>query len=95
MVQLDLRDFARGRRQEVGKRAGQDVAGLVVDDLFEQRVADALRDAAMHLPVGDHRVDDQAGVLDDQELLDATRPVSVSTSTMATWQALENVPGGS
>ena len=70
VVQLDHRDFVRGRRQVVGERRRQDVAVLVVDDLLEQRVADALRDAAVHLAVGDHRVDQAAGVLGDEEALD-------------------------
>ena len=31
---------------------------------FEQRLADALRDAAMHLALDDHRIDDGAEVID-------------------------------
>ena len=73
MVQLDRRDFVRGRRHVVGEVGGEDVAALVVDDLLEERVADALRDAAVHLAVGDHRIDDAAGVLADQIALDARR----------------------
>ena len=71
VMQLDRRDLARGRRQIVGERGGEDIAAVVVDDLLQQRVADALRDAAMHLAVGDHRIDDAAGVLRRQEFLDA------------------------
>ena len=67
---LDRRNFARGRRQEIGERGGEDIAGRVVDDLLEQGVGDALGDAAMHLAVGDHRVDQEAGVLDRDEALD-------------------------
>ena len=70
VVQLDRRHLARGRRHVVGEIGGEDAAGLVVDDFFEQRVADALGDAAMHLALGDHRIDDAAGVLRDQILLD-------------------------
>ena len=69
-MQLDRRNFVRGRRQIVGERGGENAAVLVIDDFFEQRVADALRDAAMHLAVGDHRIDDAAGVLRHQELFD-------------------------
>ena len=60
----------RGRRQVVGERGRENVAAVVVDDFLEQRVADALRDAAMHLPVGDHRIDDAAGILGHEEFLD-------------------------
>ena len=58
-------------RQVVGPRhavvhvgAGQELAVLVVDAAFEQRLADALGDAAMHLALDDHRVDDVAEVVD-------------------------------
>ena len=70
VMQLDGRDFARRRRQIIGERAGENVASLAVDDLLQQRVADALGDAAMDLAVRDHRVDDAAGILGHQELLD-------------------------
>ena len=62
-MDLDRRDLARGRRQVVGERGGQDIAALVVDDLLEQRIGDALRHAAVDLAVGDHRIDEPAGVL--------------------------------
>ena len=74
MDDLDRRDLARGRRQEVGERGGEDVAGGVVDDLLEEGVGDPLRDAAVHLAVGDHRIDEQAGVLDGDEALDPHAP---------------------
>ena len=74
MMQLDRRNFVCGRRHVIGERGGEDRAVLVVDDLLQQRVADALRDAAMHLAVGDHRVDDLAGVLRHQEFLDDDAP---------------------
>ena len=95
MQELDRRDLAARRRQKIGERRGEDVAGFVIDDLFQQRVADALRDAADDLAVGDHRIDQAAGILGDDEPLDRDPPVSASTSTIAAWQALENVPGGS
>ena len=60
----------RGRRQIIGERSGENIAGLVVDDFLKQRVADALRDAAVHLAVGDHRIDDAAGILGDKEFFD-------------------------
>jgi hypothetical protein len=70
VVQFDRRNFARGRRHVVGERRGLRIAGLVVDDLLEQRVTDALRDAAVHLAVGDHRIDDAAGILHRKEFFD-------------------------
>ena len=70
VMQLDRRDFARGRQQVVGERAGENVAGVAVDDFLQQRIADALGDAAMDLAVRDHRIDDAAGVFRHQELLD-------------------------
>ena len=60
--------------QIVGKARGQDVAGLVVNDFLEERVADALRDAAVNLPVDDHRIDEPAGVLGHEEFVDGDVP---------------------
>ena len=45
---------------------------VVVDDLFVQRGADALRDAAMHLTVDDQRIDQRAAILRDDEALERT-----------------------
>ena len=70
MMDLDRRHLVRRRRQVVGERRGEDVAGVVVDDLFEQRVADALRDAALNLAVDDHRIDQPPGILRHQEFFD-------------------------
>ena len=64
------RDLVRGRHQVVDQRAGHQLAGLgVVDDLLEQRLGDALRDAAVQLAFDDHRVDDVAAVVDGDVLL--------------------------
>ncbi len=54
----------------VGERRGLDIAERVVDDFLEQRIADALRDAAMHLAVGNQRIDDAAGIFDGEEFFD-------------------------
>ena len=43
---------------------------LVVDGAFEQRLADTLRDAAMHLALDDHRVDDDAEIVDRRPAID-------------------------
>ena len=74
MMQLDGRDFPQGGRQIIGQRRGEDVAGLVVNDLLQQRIADALRHPAVDLAVDDHRIDQPAGVLRDQEFLDFNPP---------------------
>ena len=42
----------------------------VVGAAFHHRLAEALRDAAVHLALDDHRVDDVAEVVDRDELLD-------------------------
>ena len=46
----------------VGRR--HELAVLVVDGAFHQRLADALGDAAMHLALDDHRVDQLAEIVD-------------------------------
>ena len=70
MTQLYDRDFARRRRQVVGERRRQRIAAFIIDDLLEQRVADALRDAAMHLALSYHWVDQDAGILGDDITFD-------------------------
>ena len=52
---------ARGSRQ----RCGQRLSVLVERDLLIKRGADALRDAALHLAVDDHRIDHRAAILRD------------------------------
>ena len=67
-------------------RAGQQLAVLVVDRVLQQRLADALGDAALHLALDDHRVDDAADVVDRDEvhhLDDAGVRVDLD---LATWQ---------
>ena len=54
---------ARGMRV-VHERAGHELAVAVVDRAFQQRLADALRDAAVHLALDDHRIDHDAEVVD-------------------------------
>ena len=82
----------RERRQVVGARhavvhvaRGHELAGLVVDRALVQRLADALRDAAMDLALDDHRVDDDAEIVDRGPSSIATMPVSGSTSTSQMW----------
>ena len=70
MVDFDRWNVARGRRQVIGQRRSLNIAERVINDLFEERITDALGDAAMHLPVGDQRIDDAAGILDRKKALD-------------------------
>src|SRR6202167_1082289 len=71
MQNFDWRYLAAGRRQKIGERSGEDVGGLVVNEFLEQRIADALGDAAGDLTVDNHRIDEPAGVFGDNESLDA------------------------
>ena len=43
---------------------------VVVDRVFEQRLADALHDAAMHLAFEQQRIDGAAEIVDDGVALD-------------------------
>src|SRR5258705_2404762 len=60
--QLDLRQLGRGRQQVLGEIGADRLRGLVVDHPLEQRIADAMHDAAYDLAVDDHRVDLLAAV---------------------------------
>ena len=59
----DARHVARRRQQIILECGGQRIGVVVVLHPFEQRVADAVGDAALHLAVDDHRVDDVAAVV--------------------------------
>ena len=63
-VDLERGQIVRARHAVIHERAGDELAILVVDRAFEQRLADALRDAAMHLALDDHRIDDGAEIVD-------------------------------
>ncbi len=52
----------------VGEVRRERVAVVVVDDLFEQRLRDALREPTVHLTLGEQRVEDAPGVVDRDEL---------------------------
>src|SRR5258708_20328095 len=59
--ELELREFVHGRDEVVGQRAGLHLTGLVVvNHLFVKGLRDALRDAAVHLSVTDHPLNDLA-----------------------------------
>jgi hypothetical protein len=60
------------RHGVVHEAAGEQLAGfVVVHAVFEQRLADALHQPAVHLALDDHRVDDGAEVVDRGEAVDA------------------------
>ena len=63
-VDLERRQVIGARHAVVHERAGHELAVLVVDRAFEQRLADALRDAAVHLALDDHRIDQHAEIVD-------------------------------
>src|SRR5258708_19913679 len=54
-VELERRELVGGRDEIVGESAGPHLSGLVVvDDLFVERLRDALGDAALDLPITHH-----------------------------------------
>ena len=63
-VQMERRQVVGARHRIVHERAGQHLAGLrVVRRMLQQRLADALRDRAMRLTGGDHRIDQHAVIV--------------------------------
>ena len=63
---LDGRQFHGRRHQIVEKRAGQELALVVVDHLLEERPAHALGHPAVHLALDDERIDHLAAVVGDE-----------------------------
>src|SRR3954463_16465295 len=58
------RQVGRARHGVVHERAGEELAALrIVDRPLAQRLSGALRDAAVHLPLDDHHVDDAPNVV--------------------------------
>ncbi len=74
LARLPGRGLHRRRQQVVHERPGEVVALLVVRDLLVQRRGEAHRQAAVDLPVHDHRVDDVAAVVDRDEAPDLDLP---------------------
>ena len=58
--------------------------------LFQQCLADAVCDAAMHLAMHDHRIYRTSDIIDRAVRTIAATPVSGSTSTSQTWQPYGN-----
>ena len=69
----DRRHLGRARQHVVGKRRSERLPLRVERHLLVERGADALRGAAEHLPVDDHRVHQRAAVLDDDVVEDLDR----------------------
>src|SRR5260370_196759 len=62
-----LGDLANARDEVVDHRGGTRRALVVEDDFLEHCLPDALRDAAMHLSLGEQRVDDAAAIVDREK----------------------------
>src|SRR5437660_315764 len=58
------RNIRRAWHGVIHERAGEELAGRIVDDVLAQGLADALGETAVHLAFHDHRVDDDAAVID-------------------------------
>ena len=78
--------YVGARHGVIHERAGDELALLVVDRAFAERLADALGDAAMHLAFDDHRIDQHAEIVDRGPADDSVLPVSGSISTSQIWQ---------
>ena len=68
---LHRRNLGHRRNEIVGEGAGEELAGLVVDELLVERGGDALHEGAAHLAVGDHRIEQAAGVVHGDVAVDA------------------------
>ena len=65
--QLEGGQLGGGDDPVVGEVGGERVAVVVVDELLDERLRDALGDAAVALALGEQRVEDAAGVVDGDE----------------------------
>ena len=63
-VHRELRRVVRAGHRVVHVRAAEQLALLVINDVFQQGLANALRNAAMELTVHQHRIDDGAEIVD-------------------------------
>ena len=84
-LDLERRQVVGARHAIVHEARRQQLAVAVVMRAFEQRLADALGDAAMHLAFDDHRIDELAEVVDRGPASIVTTPVSGSISTSQMW----------
>ncbi len=73
-VDLEVRQVGGARHRVVHVGRGEELAALlVVHAAFEQRLADALREPAVHLALDDHGIDDVAEVVAGAEVHDRRR----------------------
>ncbi|TPW17065.1 MAG: hypothetical protein FD126_3736, partial [Elusimicrobia bacterium] len=69
VVQLEHRQVAGLRRGVLHEASRQELARLVVHDLFPQGLGDSLGDPAVELPLEEHGVDDRSHVVHADEAL--------------------------
>src|SRR6266545_6372238 len=55
----------------IHQRAGHHLTVFAIEHFLPQRFAEALRDAAVNLSFDDHRIDDNAAVVDQDEFFDS------------------------
>ena len=67
---FDPRHHVRARHGVIHELAGDQLAVVVIDGLLPQRLADALRDAAVHLAVDDQRIHNVAAIVHRDVALD-------------------------
>ena len=85
-VQLEAREVGGARQRVVHERAGQQLPVVVVDGLLDHRLADALRQPAVNLPLDDQRIDQVARVVTATSFSSFGSPVSRSISSIEMWQ---------
>ena len=91
--ELHARHFQRRRQQIVGERGVQQLPLLVEHQLLVERIADALRHAAMDLAGQDQRVDHRAAVVHHDIFVGSSSvKVSGSISTIMAWTPLAVAP---
>jgi len=80
---IDLRHLAESGDQIISEGDRQQLASVVIDDFFVQRGPDALSDAALYLPIHDHRIDHATNELrrkwtsiEDEAILGGRQPAA-------------------
>ena len=63
MSAFDPRHHPRTRQRVIHELAGDQLAVIVIDGLFPQRLAEPPRRPAVHLPVDDHRIQNVAAIV--------------------------------
>src|SRR5688572_27472539 len=70
MSRFDARHIEAGGQVIIHERAVEQLPVFVVGEPLVKRIADALRDAAVDLPIEDEWVDDPATIVHDEIFLD-------------------------